>query len=126
MTNPAERWKIEYYLSLIRNTTLETLIIPGRKDPNSKTALCMKVLGYTTEDVLQVLQQLVVEDYSEGPKADLKGREHDLWVFGKTIDDRQIYIKVTAFPEEDGITTICVSFHEAEREMTFPYRKVHR
>lgn len=116
-----ERWRVEAVLALARRIDLTTLSIPGRKDPTSKTSICMRGLGYTPSDVLEVIRSLEVRHYSEGPKRDDKGRPHDLWVFGKIVEGKLIYIKFTVFYENDTVVGICVSFHEPEREMAFPY-----
>jgi len=120
----AERWRIEAILALARQIDLNTLYIPCRKDPTSKTSICMRVLGYTPSDVLEVIHSLEVRHYSEGPKRDDKGRPHDLWVFGKFVEGKLIYIKLAVFYDNDAIVGICVSFHEPEWEMAFPYEGV--
>ena len=119
----ADRWKVQGCIDLLRMTTLENLVIKGRANPESKTTRFLRSLGFTAEDVLEVLHSLKVEDYSQGPLADDKGRPHDLWAFGKEIEETEVYIKVTPFFNDDrAITTICVSFHEAEHKMIYPYR----
>ena len=120
----AERQKIEVILALAQRVNLTTLIIPGRKDPTSKTSICMRSLGYTPSDVLKVIHSLEVRHYSEGPKRDVRGRPHDLWVFGKVVESKLIYIKLAVFYDDDAVMGICVSFHEPEREMAFPYEGV--
>lgn len=120
----AERWRIEAILALARQVDLTTLSIPSRKDPASKTSICMRRLGYTPSDVLAVIHSLEVRHYSEGPKRDDKGRQHDLWVFGKVVEGKLIYIKFTVFYDNDAVMGICVSFHEPEREMAFPYGRM--
>ena len=117
----AERWAIEAILQLVRQVDLTTFSIPGRCDPTSKTSICMRGLGYTPSDVLEVIYSLEVRRYSEGPKRDDKGRPHDLWVFGKVVEGKLIYIKFAVFYDEGAVIGICVSFHEPEREMAFPY-----
>ena len=120
----AEQWRIEAILTLAQQIDLTTLSIPGRKDPTSKTSICMRGLGYTPSDVLEVIHSLEVRHYSEGPKRDDKGRPHDLWVFGKVVEGKLIYIKFTVFYDNDAVMGICVSFHEPERKMAFPYEGV--
>ncbi|MBQ9022030.1 MAG: type II toxin-antitoxin system MqsR family toxin [Eggerthellaceae bacterium] len=123
MEEAANRKSIEVYLALLQKVTMDTFILTGLDNAGSKNARCMIELGYDTNDVLNVLQDLTVQNYSQGPLPDKKGRPHDLWVFGKIIEGTQIYIKFTAFFEENAVTAICVSFHEAEHEMNFPYKE---
>lgn len=43
-----------------------------------------------------------------------------LYVFGKEINDRLVYIKLK-IKEAQKKYVLCVSFHYAEKEMRFPY-----
>ena len=43
-----------------------------------------------------------------------------LFVFGKDISDRLIYVKLKI--RDGGRKVVCVSFHYAKRTMLFPYR----
>ena len=119
----ADRWKIQGCIDLLRKTTLKNLVIKGRANPESKTTRFLRSSGFTAQDVLDVLHSLEVEDYSQGPLADDKGRPHDLWVFGKEIEGIEIYIKVVPLFDNDAVATICVSFHEAEHKMKYPFRR---
>lgn len=77
-------------------------------------------LDYDVNDVVQRLAELTVEEYSETliDKDDVNPPL--LFVFGKDINDRQIYIKLKI--KDDPIKhVICVSFHYAEEKMLFPY-----
>jgi hypothetical protein len=40
------------------------------------------------------------------------------------VENKLLYIKFTVFYDNDAVMGICVSFHEPEREMTFPYEGV--
>lgn len=59
-------------------------------------------------------------DYSEGPKTDTLNAGAPLWVFGKLVKNKMIYIKISVGPENRPV--ICISFHEAEHEMSFPFK----
>jgi hypothetical protein len=44
-----------------------------------------------------------------------------MWVFGKEVKQREVYIKITmGFP---GTSTICISFHISEHPMKYPFKK---
>lgn len=69
----------------------------------------------------QVVQSLMVENYSEGPIKNLLNKWGDLWVFGKDIKGQEVYIKI-AYGVPNG-RAICISFHLAEFPMKYPYKK---
>jgi ribosomal protein S9 len=68
-----------------------------------------------------VVENLRVEDYVQGPVVDELNRLGEMWVFGKDVKGREIYIKVMI----SGTTsqTICISFHFAERPLVYPFKE---
>ncbi len=77
-------------------------------------------LDYDAIDVIERLKDLVIEDYSE-TLIDKDNIEPPLlFVFGKDINNRQIYIKLK-MKEKQTKHVLCVSFHYAEEKMLFPY-----
>jgi hypothetical protein len=44
----------------------------------------------------------------------------DMWVFGKTIKKKEVYIKITIGPM--GSSVICISFHMAQHKMNYPLK----
>lgn len=119
----AERWKIEAVLMLVRQTSLEFFRVAGSNDPQSKTRVFMRSIGYRDVDVLEAVQELEIDDYSSGPLRDDKGRPRDLWVFGKYLEEYEVYIKLAAWLKDGDVRAMCVSFHEAEQPLFYPYRK---
>ena len=67
-----------------------------------------------------VIESLTVEDYVEGPVIDKLNKLGEMWVFGKDVKDREIYIKIM-ISEHCG-QTICISFHLAEHPMKYPFK----
>jgi hypothetical protein len=67
-----------------------------------------------------VLQALEIKDYSEGPVEEKIYGGADMWVFGKTIKKREVYIKITMGPI--GSSVICISFHLAQHKMNYPFK----
>lgn len=68
----------------------------------------------------EVLKKLKVEDYSEGPLEDKLHQIADMWVFGKQVKDREIYIKISM--GHSGSNTICISFHISEFPIQYPFK----
>ena len=118
MGTVAERWKIEAVLALVRRARFECFRVVGSGDPRNKTRAFMKAIGYR-----RIMRGLEVEDYCEEPLSDDKGRLHDLWVFGAYVAQFETYIKFAIYVVQGTVKSICVSFHEAERPLSYPYRK---
>jgi hypothetical protein len=69
----------------------------------------------------EALKDLKVEDYSEGPFEDEFMEGASLWVFGKMFNGTETYIKITMGQPSSPV--ICISFHPAEHEMKYPFKK---
>ena len=77
-------------------------------------------LSITTKMREEIILNLEIEDYSEGPLEETQQGGIEMWVFGKTIKGQQIYIKLTISKITDQ--AICISFHKAEFSMEFPLK----
>ena len=79
------------------------------------------VLGYDNVDIVERLKTLCVKEYSE-TKID-KDNTHPplLFVFGKVIDGKEVYIKIK-LRERAKRDIACISFHFAKNKMEYPYR----
>lgn len=71
-------------------------------------------------DRKKVLENLVLEDYSEGPLEDTLYKSSDMWVFGKEVKNKEIYIKISIGYK--GTSVICISFHIAEHTINYPFK----
>ena len=67
-----------------------------------------------------VIESLSVDDYVEGPVIDTLNKLGELWVFGKDVKNREVYIKIMI--SERVPQTICISFHLAEAPMMYPFK----
>ena len=67
-----------------------------------------------------VIESLTVEDYVQGPIIDELNRLREMWVFGKDVKGREIYIKIMMGCT--GSQTICISFHIAEHPLSYPFK----
>lgn len=68
-----------------------------------------------------ILEQLEVEDYAEGPLNDDLYLGSQMWVFGRMVRKKEVYIKITMGVA--GSATICISFHIAEFKMSYPFKQ---
>jgi hypothetical protein len=76
----------------------------------------------TPNERIKIIDSLKAIDYSEGPNKDKMGIESDLWVFGKMIKNREVYIKITMGSPNDSV--ICISFHSSENPMHYPFKPI--
>lgn len=67
-----------------------------------------------------VIENLKVEDYVEGPLVDTLNYLGEMWVFGKDVKGREVYIKIMISNVRGQ--TICISFHLAENKLTYPFK----
>ena len=94
------------------------IIILNDREKNARTQAALDLSPNAQRDVIKEIQ---VTDYSEGPIKNLLNAWGDLWVFGKDVQGKEVYIKIAyGLPNH---STICVSFHLAEFPMNYPYKK---
>jgi len=65
------------------------------------------------------LKNLRVEDYYRGPTIDNEARS-DYWEFGIVVKGQEVYVKIRM--GNVGKPVICISFHLAERTITYPFK----
>jgi|SRR5580698_4822169 hypothetical protein len=95
------------------------LIRVDRTDLKNTTTLL--ALEFNHANVKRILVELKSEDYSQGPLTDKLYGRSDMWVFGKTLKGREVYIKIQlGLPRSE---TLCISFHFAEHRMNYPFKK---
>ena len=90
-------------------------------NPSEKNDETMVELDYDTEDVAKELRSLVVENYSETKFDSAFEYVTYLYVFGKIVQGKLIYIKVKIRSRINNKNILCLSFHEAKYKMEFPY-----
>lgn len=91
------------------------------RDDRGKNAQALVRLEFQPSDRKAVLEQLTSIDYNKGPLEEKLYGGSDMWVFGKSIKQKEVYIKISlgAF----GSSVICISFHLAERPLNYPFKK---
>lgn len=97
------------------------LIRKNKKDDmEHSTPYTLLDLDYDIEDVVDRLKELTVEEYSE-TKIDKDDLDPPLlFVFGKNINRKLIYIKLKIKGDQKR-HVLCVSFHYAKDKVKFPY-----
>ena len=90
-------------------------------DDREKNLSAIDDLGIIRGMRKEVIKSLTVDDYSEGPIKNILNAWGDLWVFGKDVEGKEVYIKISyGMPNRRAI---CISFHLAEYPMNYPYKK---
>jgi hypothetical protein len=90
------------------------------RDDRGKNAQALVDLELRPVDRKNVLEALVAKDYNEGPLEEKLYGGSDMWVFGKIIKKKEVYIKITLGAH--GGSVICISFHLAEHKMQYPLK----
>lgn len=90
------------------------------RDDRGKNAQALLTLEIRPNERKAILEKLETEDYSEGPLKETLYKGADMWVFGKVIKGREVYIKITMGAV--GCSVICISFHLAQYPMNYPLK----
>lgn len=89
-------------------------------DEEHSTPYTLLDLDYDAWDVVERLKELTIAEYSE-TKIDKDDIEPPfLFVFGKDINRKLVYIKLKIKGDQKK-RAVCVSFHYARDPMEFPY-----
>lgn len=89
------------------------------RDDRGKNAQALLDLDITPSFRTEVIANLKSKDYVEGPTVDTLNKNTDLWVFGKTVQNQEVYIKITMGTPNNPV--ICISFHPAKKPLSYPY-----
>lgn len=90
------------------------------RDDRGKNTQALVDLELRPIDRKAILEALETKDYSEGPLEETLYKGTDMWVFGRTIKKKEVYIKITMGAL--GSSVICISFHLAQHRMNYPLK----
>ena len=90
------------------------------RDDRGKNAQALADLELRPIDRKIMLETLETRDYSEGPLEEKLYGGADMWVFGKLIKKKEVYIKITMGAM--GSSVICISFHLAQHKINYPLK----
>lgn len=91
------------------------------RDDRGKNREALQILDITPMQREFIVKSLQVQDYVEGPVIDELNKMGEMWVFGKDVKDREVYIKIT-LGYANG-QTICISFHIAEHPLKYQFKR---
>lgn len=90
------------------------------RDDRGKNTQSLLDLEITPLKRLEIVMSLEVEDFVDGPLEDTLHKISDLWVFGKKVKSKDVYIKISM-----GFTdcsAVCISFHIAEYKLVYQFK----
>ena len=91
------------------------------RQKNSRTLLKLEI---SPDKRKEIIESIKVEDYSAGPIDDNLYGIASMWVFGKMVNNTEVYIKISL--GQFNAPVICISFHDAEHALSYPFKKVQR
>ena len=94
------------------------------RDDRGKNQRTLEELEITPAYRKIVIENLLPEDYVSGPIIDTLYKVNEMWVFGKDVKGREIYIKISMGLSHSQ--TICISFHLADHPLIYPFKKESR
>jgi len=90
------------------------------RDDRGKNLQALIELEITPTERKKVLEQIEIKDYSEGPLIENLYGGAEMWVFGKTVKKKEVYIKITMGVINSSV--LCISFHLAQHKMQYPLK----
>ncbi|MCI4669864.1 MAG: toxin [Bacteroidia bacterium] len=109
--------EIQEFLDLFSEQKNAHGIMFYQRKKNLKALLQLEISAKQRNKVLNGLR---VEDFYKGPKEDGVLTGTKFWEFGKKVRKKEVYIKISLGLE--GKAVRCLSFHEAERPIKYPYK----
>lgn len=114
----SQQWQVEIFLRTFKeHWPPECWVVP-----RNKNAQALADLGLMPSQRRSVILDLSATDYSAGPLPDVDIAGQDVWIFGSTIESKELYIKLTLNKQHDRFLAKCLSFHLAEQPLIFPFR----
>lgn len=90
------------------------------RDDRGKNAQALIELELRPVERKVILETLESREYSEGPIEEKLYGGADMWVFGKIVKKKEVYIKITMGAMNSSV--ICISFHLAQHKMKYPLK----
>lgn len=115
--DPNTRDLVKSFLLDLKHATGECIVRGLERNEETKIELDL-----TDEEVRDEILELSVCDYCKGPEKDRGGIEGDVWVFGKVVKEREVYIKLKLWGDQRGHGIRIMSFHFPKYPLRYPFR----
>ena len=86
-------------------------------DDRSKNAQSLHNLNIAPDQRKEIIRKLKTEDFYRVEDG-LYMEKYIMWSFGKSVQSIEVYIKISLTERN----VICISFHEAEFPITYPFK----
>lgn len=85
---------------------------------NQQTLHDLEITPVKRKEIIAALQP---EDYVDGPLQEKMRGFLPMWIFGKKVKKKEVYIKISLGMENSQV--ICISFHYAEHPLNYLFKK---
>lgn len=114
----ASKWEVDEYLKALKvKINIFGILFLDDRGKNQQALHDLEISPIRRKEIINSLN---VENYSEGPLSEKMRGILPMWVFGKEVKKKEVYIKVSMGTENN--TAVCISFHIAEHPMNYPYK----
>ncbi|MCK9414912.1 MAG: toxin [Prolixibacteraceae bacterium] len=114
----ATKKEVEHFLSEFRTKMrIFQIIFWDDRGKNAQTLLDLEISPGKRKEIIE---KITIEDYSQGPLEEQMSGMAPMWIFGKSVKETEVYIKISMGRENSQ--TICISFHPAEYNMNYPFK----
>ena len=110
--------EVELFLSRFnQKVKVFGLLFRDDRGKNMQTLLELEITPKYREDIIT---HLGPDDHVDGPVEDTLYKVGEMWIFGKEVKGREVYIKISMGMNNSG--AICISFHIAERHIRYKFK----
>lgn len=114
----ASKQEVEKYLKELKvKIGIFGILFLDYRGKNQQALHDLEISPAKRKDIIATLE---AEDYTEGPLEEKMHGILPMWIFGKEVKKKEVYIKVSMGSENNS--AVCISFHIAEHPMNYPYK----
>ena len=114
----AKRDDILYFLRDLKECIGEDRFFATDRAKNQEALIELSLTDRNREDEIF---SLTLANYCSGPEPDRDRPTRYIWIFGKEIDEFEVYIKLQMFTENGIDYAKCISFHKADSPLNYPF-----
>lgn len=89
-------------------------------DTREKNTQALADLNMVPNDRRKYISDIEVKNYCGGPDKDHSFADREVWIFGKMIKNKEIYIKISMGGFNSQV--ICISFHISKHKLSYPFK----
>lgn len=117
----ATKEEVEAFLKEFKERTKRFRLLYVDEKPSNIDTL--NILEITPKGRDKYVLSLTSENYCQGPDKNHYPGQNDVWVFGKLIKGKEVYIKIFINAKQN-LPNVCISFHIAEYPLTYPLKNL--